>query len=182
MTKAKATEETKVKPKATGKKATDNARAPAKQQHVVMTPEIIDAVLNEIAGGKSMVRVCAMPGMPNRTSFLRRVADDKELQARYAMAMDARADKYAEETIDIADDGSNDTYVDDEGRTKVDTDVVARSKLRIAARQWYAAKIAPKKYGDKVDLNHGGQAENPLNVLLKAVATVGGKLPVKPQE
>lgn len=48
--------------------------------------------------------------------------------------------------------------------------------------RWRAAKIAPREYGDKVDVNHGGQPENPLNVLLKAVATVGGKLPVKPQE
>lgn len=155
------------------KKATSNARVSEKQKHIAMTPEVIDSVLDAIAGGKSLVRVCSMPGMPNRTSFLRRVAEDKALQTRYAIAMDARADKYAEETIDIADDGSNDTYIDGEGRPKVDTDVVARSKLRIAARQWYAAKIAPKKYGDKVDLNHGGQQGNPIEVKTKVVIVPG---------
>lgn len=155
--------------KATAADATSNARVRAKQQYVEMTDAVIDSVLGEIAGGKSLVKVCEMPGMPNRTSFLRRVAEDKVLQARYAAAMEARADKYAEETIDIADDGSNDTYLDEEGNKRTDYDVVARSKLRIAARQWYAAKIAPKKYGEKVDLNHGGQENNPVEVKTKVV-------------
>jgi hypothetical protein len=162
---------TKTEKKATKQlsKATDIARAPEKQQRIEMTEEVIDAILEEIAGGKSLVRVCATPGMPNRTSFLRRVAEDPLLQKRYALAMDVRADVYAEETIDIADDGRNDTYLDDEGNKKTDTDVVARSKLRIAARQWYAAKIAPKRYGEKVDLNHGGQEGNPVQVKTKVV-------------
>lgn len=145
------------------KKATGNA--PAREGgKVEITNDIIDAVLDQVAGGKSLVKVCEAPGMPNRTAFLRRVAADPALQALYAEAMAARADKYAEETIDIADDGLNDTYIDDQGNVKTDTDVVARSKLRIAARQWYAAKIAPKKYGDKVDLNHGGQDGNPVDL------------------
>lgn len=134
--------------KPTRKKATGNA--PAREGgKIEITEEVVDAVLDQIAGGKSLVKVCEMPGMPNRTAFLRRVAADTTLQALYAEAMAARADKYAEETIDIADDGLNDTYIDDQGNVKTDTDVIARSKLRVAARQWYAAKIAPKKYGDK---------------------------------
>lgn len=160
----------------TQSKATSNARAGAKQRYVDMTDQVVDAVLSEIAGGKSMVKVCLMPGMPNRTAFLKRVAEDDELQTRYAMAMSARADKYAEETIDIADDGSNDTYLDEEGNKRTDQDVVARSKLRIAARQWYAAKIAPKKYGDKVDVNHGGQEGNPIQALLSQIS--GSALPI----
>jgi hypothetical protein len=29
------------------------------------------------------------------------------------------------------------------------------------------SKLAPKKYGDKLDVNHGGQAENPIAVLMR---------------
>jgi hypothetical protein len=145
------------------------AGAHARKPQVVMTPELIAKVLDGVALF-SLVRVCSGPDMPNRTAFLDLVATDEALQRRYAAAMAARADKYAEETIEIADDGSNDTYVDADGMVKVDTDVVARSKLRIAARQWYAGKIAPKKYGDKVDLNHGVQPDNPLAALLAQVA------------
>lgn len=139
-------------------KETDNAPARARQR-VEMTPEVIDAMMHEIAGGKSLVKVCEMPGMPGRTAFLRRVSEDAALQVLYATAMQARADKYAEETIDIADDGANDTYIDGEGMPRTDTDVIARSKLRVSARQWYASKIAPKKYGDKLAL--GGADDLP---------------------
>jgi len=33
---------------------------------------------------------------------------------------------------------------------------VQRSKLRVDARKFRAVKLAPKKYGDKIDMNHGG--------------------------
>lgn len=54
-------------------------------------------------------------------------------------------------------------------------------KLRIWARQWRAAKLAPKVYGDKVEV--AGSAENPLALLiqevqgraLKPVQTVDGE-------
>ena len=39
---------------------------------------------------------------------------------------------------------------------------VNRDKLKIHARMWLAAKLLPKKYGDKLDLNHGGQSDNPI--------------------
>jgi hypothetical protein len=147
----------------TSEKATGNARGrEGTQGRVDIDDQVIDAVLNEIAGGKSLVKVCEMDGMPNRTAFLRKVASDSKIQALYAEAMSARADKYAEETIDIADDGRNDTYEDDNGNTRTDMDVVSRSKLRVAARQWYAAKIAPKKYGDKVTQELTGPNGGPV--------------------
>ncbi|HEY5808152.1 MAG TPA: hypothetical protein VIT67_09310, partial [Povalibacter sp.] len=33
---------------------------------------------------------------------------------------------------------------------RIDHDVIARSRLRVDARKWYAGKLHPKKYGDKV--------------------------------
>lgn len=155
---------------ATRKKATGNA--PAREGgRIELTDDIIDTVLDQVAGGRSLVKVCEAPGMPNRTAFLRRVAADPALQALYAEAMAARADKYAEETIDIADDGLNDTYIDEQGNVKTDTDVIARSKLRVAARQWYAAKIAPKKYGDKTTTELTGADGGPIKVQSAAALT-----------
>lgn len=36
-----------------------------------------------------------------------------------------------------------------------------KARLQIDARKWYASKLAPKKYGDKLDLNanHTGTIE-----------------------
>ena len=38
----------------------------------------------------------------------------------------------------------------------VDQEHIGRSRLRIDTRKWAASKLAPKKYGDKLDLNHAG--------------------------
>ena len=59
----------------------------------------------------------------------------------------------ADEILDIADDGQNDTYVDDEGREKVDFENVKRSILRVDTRKWYLSKLAAKRYGDKQQLD-----------------------------
>lgn len=70
---------------------------------------------------------------------------------QYARAREAQADKMAEDILQIADDGARDTYVDSEGVERTDQDVIARSRLRVEARKWLAGKMAPKRYGDKVE-------------------------------
>jgi hypothetical protein len=85
---------------------------------------------------------------------------------KYARARDAQADVLAEETLEIADDGSNDWIFrndPDNPGYLLNGEHVQRSKLRIDARKWFASKVAPKKYGDKVQL--AGDAENPLTVV-----------------
>lgn len=157
---------------------TKTTRAPAREgkikPHVAIDEPMIAKILAEVAAGKSLYKVCRGDDMPERVSVLTKFNGDPELRARWVAAMEARADKYAEETIDIADDGSNDTYVDAEGNVKTDFDVIARSKLRIDARKWYAGKLAPK-YNDKVDVNHGVQPGNPIVDLLAQLAGTGFK-------
>jgi len=77
----------------------------------------------------------------------------------YARAREAQADRMAEDILQIADDGKSDTYIDSEGRTRTDQDVIARSRLRVDARKWLAAKMAPKKYGEKLAI--GGADDLP---------------------
>ena len=87
--------------------------------------------------------------------------DHPERAEQYARAREARADKLADEILQIADDSSNDTYVDGDGNVKTDHEVVARSRLRVDSRKWLAGKMAPKKYGDRQILS--GDPDAPLN-------------------
>jgi hypothetical protein len=57
-----------------------------------------------------------------------------------------------DEAMDIADDGSNDTYLDDNGFPKVNSDVIQRSRLRVEQRRWHASKLKSKKYGEKIEV------------------------------
>ncbi len=80
---------------------------------------------------------------------------------QYARAREAQADKLAEDILAIADDGSNDTYKTDDGEV-VNHDVIARSRLRVDARKWLAGKMAPKKYGDKIEQSLVGAGGGPI--------------------
>jgi hypothetical protein len=82
----------------------------------------------------------------------------------YQAAAD-QAQTFADELIDIADDGSNDWVrrENERGRVSyvVDKEHIARSRLRFEARQWVISKILPKTYGDKLQLKHSGGVHCP---------------------
>lgn len=86
----------------------------------------------------------------------------KDFAEHYARARDDQGDSLFDEITDIADekpDGSMDVQAFN-----------SRQRLRIDARKWAASKLKPKKYGDRIDLNHGGQSGNPVQVLTHAEA------------
>jgi hypothetical protein len=87
--------------------------------------------------------------MPNKATVFRWLGLHKSFRDQYARAREAQADALADEILDIADDGLNDSYEDEDGNRRTDYDVIARSKLRVDARKWIASKLKPRVYGDK---------------------------------
>jgi hypothetical protein len=113
------------------------------------TEEIAAEICEHIANGNSMRTICAADGMPAPATVYRWLIEREAFQEQYARARERQADFYAEEIIQISDDGANDTYATDTGEA-TNHDVIARSRLRVDARKWYASKLAPKKYGEKI--------------------------------
>lgn len=137
------------------KKVTNNAPARVIKPRITFSEELISAIFSRVSIGESINKICSAPDMPSRKSFFEWVLNNPEIQRRYELAIVARTDFYAEEIIEIADDGSRDTYIDGDGNERSDNEVIARSKLRVDARKWFVSKMNPKKYGDKqtIDLN-----------------------------
>lgn len=123
-----------------------------------------------------MRTVCLAEDMPVMSTVFKWLREKKDFSEQYAKAKAESADALVEQMLDIADDGRNDTYEDADGNQRTDTDVIARSRLRVDTRKWIAAKLKPKKYGERVDMNHGVQPDNPLLSLLAQVN--GTALPV----
>lgn len=121
------------------------------------TQEIADEICEGLIEGKSLRSICLRDDMPSAGTVCRWLGDSQTFREQYERARDAQADTLADEIIDIADDGSNDFMGDDE---KYNGDAVARSKLRVDARKWVAAKLKPKKYGDKQLI--GSDPDNPI--------------------
>jgi hypothetical protein len=133
------------------------------------TDEMAQVICDRIASGESLRKICESSGMPNKKTVLAWLKNENNSQFRthYAQAREEQADFYAAEIVEISDDGSNDTYTDDDGNVRTNSEVVARSRLRVDARKWYASKLAPKKYGDRMEL--AGDKENPVEVKLDIV-------------
>ncbi len=112
--------------------------------------ELVELICNRIADGESLRDIGLDDAMPSRETMRRWLISHEEFRAQYALAREEQAEFYADEIIKIADDGSNDTYTDDDGNVCTNHDVIARSRLRVDARKWHASKLAPKKYGDKL--------------------------------
>ena len=75
---------------------------------------------------------------------------------KWLAGREEQADRYFEEIIEIAKDSSGDYTVDRNGERVVDHENIQRSRLRVDALKWVASKLAPRKYGDRVEHDHKG--------------------------
>ena len=147
---------------AVSKKVTNNAPARERKPRIVYSDSILDLILDRVAAGEALSRVCSSADMPTRKSFFEWVEKDPSIKAKYEFAIQLRADGLVDELLAIADDGMSDTYTDSDGNERTNQEVIARSRLRVDARKWLASKMAPKRYGDKTSTEITGADGGPL--------------------
>ncbi len=140
---------------------------------------IADRICEQLADGESLRNICLVEGMPHKATVYRWLEGNEAFRDQYTRAREQQADHYAAEIIEIADDGTNDTYETEDGRELVDHEVVARSKLRVDARKWAASKLAPKKYGERTQLEHTGKDGGPMTAVVNV--TIGNGSPARPE-
>lgn len=116
----------------------------------VYTPERAEVICQQLAEGKSLRSICQDLGIAQATVYAWVIDNYEGFGERYARARHLMALRWADELDDIAADGRNDYYVDDEGKLKPNVEHIQRSRLRIDTRKWILAKMLPKVYGDKV--------------------------------
>jgi len=135
-------------------------------RHTVFTKAMGDRICQGIRAGKSLSKICQEEGMPEKSQVLRwrGMPSLQKFRNQYDLAVQDRTDAWAEQVIDIADDGENDTYIDGNGNVKTDFDVVQRSKLRVDTRLKLMSKLAPRKYGDRLDITSDDEQIVPLMV------------------
>ena len=128
----------------------------------MFSQELADEICQWLIDGKSLKSFCAQPEKPSAVTVCKWLSDPDKVAFlnQYARARELQADALADETLDIADDGSNDWMRDKDPENegyKLNGEHVQRSRLRIDQRKWYASKLAPKKYGDKTSHEHTGK-------------------------
>lgn len=114
-----------------------------------MADRIVEAMTES-----SLRKVCRNDWAPDISTVLRWQDTDSAFAARCARAREIYIDSMVEETVEIADEAVPSTAMG-----SIDGGAVQDKKVRISARQWYAEKLAPKKYGTKVAI--GGADDLP---------------------
>ena len=138
--------------------------------------EVINAICEKIAtSGDGLHKICrendGFPGFRTIFTWLSD-PDKKDFQHKYARAREAQAELMAHEIIQIADDSTNDTQVDQDGNIITNHDNINRSRLRVDARKWIASKLAPKKYGDRLEVENSGEMKFVITTRKKDQPTV----------
>lgn len=98
-------------------------------------------------------KLCKMyDWMPNEDTIYQWRYKHALFAEKYALAKSKQAEIMVEQIVDISDDITKDFYHDDNGNARVDAGAVAHRRLQVDTRKWYASKLAPKIYGDKLAL------------------------------
>lgn len=121
-------------------------------------------ICERISNGEPLRQICRDENMPAWQTVYGWMEADADFAKRIARARELGYDAIAQDCLDIADDGRNDSYKDDDGRVRVDTDIVQRSKLRIETRLKLLAKWDPKRYGEKIQQEHSGPEGGPIQM------------------
>jgi hypothetical protein len=179
------------------KKKPAKAKAPAKTgRPSSFTEELGDLICLLMAEGKSLNSICALEDMPHKSTVLLWVVkgdrgdeDYKAFSDQYRRAREAQTEAVLDDVIEISDDSSldfifkkTDDASGESAQAIVDHDHINRSKLRIETRFRFAAKMHPRKYGDKVQNEITGKDGGPVELsdakaaLLRGVVrnTAGG--------
>lgn len=102
--------------------------------------DTIVAFCERLGEGRSAHRICKDADMPSQAAIYLWLNQHPEFVAMYANAREIQAERIFEEVREIADEATSET--------------LAVDKVRITARQWQAGRMAPRKYGTRINQEH----------------------------
>ena len=110
------------------------------------TPETVEQFLDYIRNGRSCAQACRQPGMPSSKTIESWVKADSAFAAAYEQAKEDRGTYYGELVAEVALAGLQGKYKDS-----------AMLRAAIDGLKWSAARMAPKAFGDRINVEHGAQ-------------------------
>ncbi len=123
---------------------------------------VADEFCRRIGEGRSERSVCKDPDMPAHATIYKWEHENPEFATQYARARDERATHLAEEALTIGD-GLGEAPTSEQ---------IQAAKLRVDTRKWFASKLAPKKYGERLqtDATVNANVTGDLTMRLQAMS------------
>lgn len=121
--------------------------------------KILDSVFKEIENGSSLRLACKKNKIPPKT-FYEWIDDNPDKSKQYARALELRAELKFES---IEEDYMTEPQRDAE-TGRIDPAWVNLQRLKIDAKKWELSKMMPKKYGDRIDIDHTTKGKEIVSV------------------
>jgi len=112
-------------------------------QYAQFNQDIANEIVHRLSIGETMLDICALPGMPKKTSVYTWITQNPSFSDAVSRARNHSADRLAEQVLEIAD----------AEETGASHEAIGQARLKIQARQWLASKYKPQSYGDKLDVS-----------------------------
>jgi hypothetical protein len=147
------------------------------------TEELADEICERVSEGVPLAQICREAEMPGLRTVYDWMEAKPDFSARIARARDSGHDMIAQDTMRIADtqvqaviekyevvsipnphDPNGDPVEELRCVERRVEDALGHRKLQVETRLKLLAKWAPKKYGDKVSLEHAGPGGGAIHV------------------
>lgn len=119
--------------------------------------EIAKELCARLAQGNSLRTVCSDDDMPDKSTVFRWMQVHEGFRDQYVRAKGEGSDAIAEQMFDIADE---EPPLREDG--SIDPAFIAYAKHRTETRKWYLARIAPRRFGDKIEQTLVGADGGPI--------------------
>lgn len=118
--------------------------------------KVITEILAEVSEGVNITIACIDKGISFKT-FYNWISKDKNHLENYNTSRKLQVQKWLNDYFLRITDDSNDVY-----NGKRDNVQVQRDRLIGDTLKWYASKIIPQEYGDKLEIEHTGKQSNAI--------------------
>lgn len=124
-----------------------------------------DAICMKLATGQSLRSICSEEGQPDQTTVYRWLRDSEEFRQQYARAREDQAETLFDQMVTIADTPliGTKTVTKATGVEMTEGDMIEHRRLQVETRKWVLGKMAPRKYGERLQL--ANDPEDPIGTL-----------------
>lgn len=120
------------------------------------TAELCAEICERLSKGEPLAAICRDDHMPAVRTVSLWKEEDKDFSADFARARDDGFDALAAQCMEIADDEQHDWVGSKKGNVTNEV-AIGRAKLRVETRLKLLAKWDPKRYGERLAVDHGVQ-------------------------
>ena len=118
--------------------------------------KVITEILAEVSEGVNITIACKEKGISFKTFYIW-LNNDKNHLENYNTSRKMQVQKWLNDYFLRITDDSNDVY-----NGKRDNVQVQRDRLIGDTLKWYASKVLPNEYGDKLEIEHTGKQSNTI--------------------